>query len=165
MLAGLGCCTFYLLYLPLELVCEIDASRRGVRELLRHGFLQKSEFRVTRRILRAALGTYLAAFGGTGLALTFFLPQVNWGDLHGQHPQLPLAAPLDGQSSAAEQAFPSKAVGHPVPVHFRFRGFQRPTAGCRYSPAMKSLEQPDDPIGRTDTSDSKAEAAVTAFRQ
>ena len=80
-LAGVGCFAFYLIYMVLDLLCEIDASRRGVRELLRHGLLHESETRVARRILRAALGTYLAAFAGSGLALTFLLPQVHWHDL------------------------------------------------------------------------------------
>lgn len=73
--AGVGCFAFYLLYLWLELVCEIDASRRGMQELLRHGFLQKSEAHVARRILRAALCTYLAVVLGTALPLMFFVPQ------------------------------------------------------------------------------------------
>lgn len=80
-MAGLGCFAFYLLYLLLELVCENDASRRGVRELLRHGFLRENESRVARRILRVAFGTYLAAFSVAGLALTIVLPHVHWRDL------------------------------------------------------------------------------------
>jgi hypothetical protein len=82
-LAGLGCFSFYLLYLLLELVCEIDASRRSLRELLRHGLLREDESGVARRILRVAFGSYLAAFAITGLALTFLLPQVHWRDLLG----------------------------------------------------------------------------------
>jgi hypothetical protein len=123
-LAALACFAFYLLYLLLELVCEIDASRRAVRELLRHGFLQESESRVARRILCAALGTYLAAFGGTALALTLFLPQVDWLDLLGGHPQSPLAAPPSRQSLVAEQGLAAKTAWRPVPVRFDYRGLQ-----------------------------------------
>lgn len=125
-ISGVACFAFYLLYLLLQLVCEIDASRRGVRELLRHGFLQRGESRIARRILRAALGTYLAAFGGTALALTFFLPQLNWRDLRGQHQTSPSAAPFDRQSSAVARVLPPKAAWHPVPVHFGYRGFHMP---------------------------------------
>lgn len=99
-LAGVGCFTFYIVYMVLELLCEIDASRRGVRELLRYGFLQESESRVARRILRAALGTYLAAFAGAGLALTLLLPQVHWHDLS-NHPETVSAAPRGQPAQSA----------------------------------------------------------------
>lgn len=76
-LAALGCFAFYLLYLLLELACEIDASRRGVRELLHHGFLQEGESRIARRVLWVAFGSYLAAFAIAGIVLAFIFPQVN----------------------------------------------------------------------------------------
>jgi len=63
----------YLLYLILELICEFDASRRGVRELIRHGFLQPDESRAARRILQSALATYFAAFAGSTAAVMIFL--------------------------------------------------------------------------------------------
>lgn len=127
-LAGVACFALYLIYLSLQLVCEIDASRRGVQELIRHRFLQKGESRIARRILRAALGTYLAAFGGTALALTFFLPQISWRDLLGQYQKSPLIAPPDRQSSAAEQVLRAQHAWQPAPVHFDYRGFRKPAA-------------------------------------
>ena len=63
----------YLLYLILELICEFDASRRGVHELVRHEYLQPIESRIARRILRCALATYFAAFAGCAAATIIFL--------------------------------------------------------------------------------------------
>ena len=66
----------YLVYLILELTCEFDASRRGLRELVHHGFLNRDESNVARRILRVALGTYFFAFFGSAAAGAIFLPQI-----------------------------------------------------------------------------------------
>jgi len=100
-LAAVGCFAIYLLYLLLELVCEIDASRRGVRELLHHGLLRKGESRVARRILRVALGSYFAVFAVTALALSFLVPQVHWRDL------------LNGRSPTIRHVSPA----HPFKLH------------------------------------------------
>jgi Zn-dependent membrane protease YugP len=78
--ASVGCFAIDFIYLALQLLSEIDASRRGVRELLRHGLLQESETHVARRILRTAFGTYLAGVAATVFALTLILPQVGWHD-------------------------------------------------------------------------------------
>lgn len=125
-LAGVGCFAFYLIYMVLELLCEIDASRRGVRELLRHGFLQENESRVARRILRAALGTYLAAFAGAGLALTFLLPQIHWRNLLGNHPEPVLAAPA-GKPQRKMTVLPAKVGWQPIPIHIDNVDFRDPS--------------------------------------
>ena len=102
--AGVGCFAFYLLYLLLELVCEIDASRRGVWELLRRGFLRDDELRIARRILRLALGTYMAAFAGATVAFLVLLPQLHWRvALPGSGGSAP-TAPHRHRTSARERA-------------------------------------------------------------
>ena len=77
-LATFGCFGAYLLFLLLQIVCESDASRRAVRELLRHGLIDRAEFRVARRILRSALVTYIAAFAASSVLLAVFLPGIKW---------------------------------------------------------------------------------------
>lgn len=86
LLAAAGCFGLYLLFLMLELVCEIDASRRGVRELVRYDILDVAESRVARRILRSAFVTYLAFFAGSMLGLAFFLSCLDWPALIDQLP-------------------------------------------------------------------------------
>lgn len=87
-LAGIACFGPYLLFLLCELVCEADASRRGVHELVRHGLLDREESRIARRILRSALATYVAAFVGSAAALTFLLCSLDWPVLLDQLPLL-----------------------------------------------------------------------------
>ena len=41
LLVALGCLGVYLLYLIVELVCEVDASRRGLKELCRLGLVRR----------------------------------------------------------------------------------------------------------------------------
>lgn len=86
LLTAAGCFGLYLLFLLLELVCELDASRRGVRELLRCGILDKGEARIARRVLRATLVTYLAVLAGSALVLTLFLSSLDWHALVAQLP-------------------------------------------------------------------------------
>jgi len=78
LMAAAGCFGLYVAFLLAQLVCEIDASRRGVRELVRCGLLQPAESRIARRILRPAAWTYGAAFVGSMLGLAFFLSQFDW---------------------------------------------------------------------------------------
>lgn len=68
----------YLLFLLFELICEIDATRRGVRELIRHHLLDSAESRIARRVLHSALLTYIAFFGGSLVGLAFFLSGLDW---------------------------------------------------------------------------------------
>ena len=97
LLAALGCFAAYLLFLLLQLVCEADASRRAVRELLRHGLIDRAESRVARRVLRSALLTYVAVFAASLLALAVFTPNIRWSEaadharpaLHALRDQLP----------------------------------------------------------------------------
>jgi len=77
-LTALGCFAFYALYLILQLICEINASRRGIVELLREGMLSESEASIARRVLRAGLGTYLASFAASMTALSFLLRPIDW---------------------------------------------------------------------------------------
>lgn len=86
LLAAAGCFSLYMLFLLFELVCEIDASRRGVLELIRHGILDAAESRVARRILRSAFVTYIAFFAGSLLGLGFFLSSLDWHVLIDQLP-------------------------------------------------------------------------------
>ncbi len=86
LLAAASCFGLYIFFLLLELVCEIDASRRAVRELVRHSILNKSESRIARRILRSAFVTYIASFIGSALGLVFFLSSLDWPALIDQLP-------------------------------------------------------------------------------
>lgn len=78
LLAALACFGAYLLLLLLQLVSEADASRLAIRELLRHGLIDRAESRVARRILRSALATYVAAFAASSVALAVLLPGMSW---------------------------------------------------------------------------------------
>ena len=97
LLVALGCFGAYLLFLLLHLVCEADASRLAVRELLRHGLIDRAESRVARRVLRSALLTYVAVFAASLLALAVFTPNIRWSEaadparptLHALRDQLP----------------------------------------------------------------------------
>jgi len=80
LLAALACFGAYLLFLLLQLVCEADASRLAVRELLRHGLVDRAESRVARRVLRSALATYVAAFAASLLALAVLTPGIAWNE-------------------------------------------------------------------------------------
>lgn len=96
----------YLLYLILELICEFDASHRGVCELVRHGFLQPDESRVARRILRSALATYFAAFAGSATAaIIFLLPmlRIPIQTPAGDHRAQPISASLAAGKSGSPQ--------------------------------------------------------------
>lgn len=77
-LAALAAFAAYLVFLLLQIVCEIDASRHGVRELLRCDLISPAGARVARRILRTALLTYLLAFAASATVLAVFLAGVNW---------------------------------------------------------------------------------------
>lgn len=81
LMAAAGCFSLYVVFLFAELVCEIDASRRGVRELVRCGLLQPAESRIARRILRPAAWTYGAAFIGSMAGLVFFLSYLDWSSV------------------------------------------------------------------------------------
>jgi len=78
LMAAAGCFGLYVAFLLAQLVCEIDASRRGVRELIRCGLLQPAESRIARRVLRPAAWTYGTAFVGSMLGLAFFLSYLDW---------------------------------------------------------------------------------------
>lgn len=78
LIAAAGCFGLYTLFLLLQLICEFDASRRAVRELVHCGVLQPKETRIARRVLRSAAATYVASFMGSALALTFFLSFLDW---------------------------------------------------------------------------------------
>ena len=67
-LAATAAFVAYLVYLILELICEFDASRRGLREMVDHRFLQETESGAARRILQSALATYLVGFAGSAAA-------------------------------------------------------------------------------------------------
>jgi len=84
LLAALACFSAYLLFLLLQLICEADAGRLAVGELLRHGLIDRAESRIARRILRSALATYLAAFAASLLALAVFVPAIHWPEFAGQ---------------------------------------------------------------------------------
>jgi hypothetical protein len=88
LMAAAACFGLYVAFLLAQLVCEIDASRRGVRELVRCGLLQPVESRIARRILRPAAWTYGATFVGSMLGLAFFLSSLDWS---GVAARLPLA--------------------------------------------------------------------------
>lgn len=87
--AATGLFGLYMLFLLAGLVCEVDASRRGVRELIVHGLLDNAEAKVARRILRSALATYLAAFVGSTFALWLFASCLDWTPILDR---LPIAA-------------------------------------------------------------------------
>lgn len=97
LLAAMTCFGAYLLYLLLQLVCEADASRLAVRELLRHGLIDRAESRVARRVLCSALLTYVAVFAASLLALAVITPNIRWSEaadhawpvLHALRDQLP----------------------------------------------------------------------------
>lgn len=97
LLAALTCFGAYLLYLLLQLICEADASRRAVRELLRHDLIDRAESRVARRVLCSALLTYIAVFAASLLALAVLTPNIRWSEaadharplLHTLRDQLP----------------------------------------------------------------------------
>ncbi len=80
LLAALACFVASLLLLLLQLVCEADASRLAIRELLRHGLVDRAESRVARRVLVSAFATYLAAFAASLLALGIFVPGIRWDE-------------------------------------------------------------------------------------
>lgn len=94
LLAALACFVAYLLLMLLELVCEADASRRAVRELLRHDLIDRPESRVARRVLFSAFGTYLAAFIASLLALAVLTPNIRWSEA-AEHARPVLHALLD----------------------------------------------------------------------
>ena len=114
----------YLLYLILELICEFDASRRGVRELVRHGFLQPGESRVAHRILRSALTTYFAAFAGSTAVAIFLLATpgrpIRTPALNPR--ELPLTFLIEDQRSL--DAIPLRLMRSPRPVLRRKNQFQ-----------------------------------------
>ncbi len=78
LLAALACFGAYLLFLLLQLACEADASRLAIRELLRHGLVDRAESRVARRVLRSALATYVAASAASLLALALLTSGIEW---------------------------------------------------------------------------------------
>lgn len=75
---ALACFGVYVLFLTMELVCEYDASRRAIRELVSCDLLNRNESWIARRILGAALLTYIAAFVGSLGVLVFFGSFVDW---------------------------------------------------------------------------------------
>ncbi len=96
LLAALACFGAYLLSLLFQLVCEADASRLAIRELLRHGLVNRAESRVARRVLRSALATYMAAFAASLLALAVLTPGIEWSEAaeHGRSVLNALSNPL-----------------------------------------------------------------------